>query len=67
MQLGHFKQEKMIISINNQPKEMETSAKSILYILNPLPCLVSGGWTHDAANPLDAPGEHHVPEVHDRE
>lgn len=28
-------------------------------------CLPSaGGWAHHAADPLDASGEHHVPEVH---
>ena len=28
---------------------------------------LSGWWTHDAAHTLDAPGEHHVQEVHDGE
>jgi len=26
-----------------------------------------GGWTNNAANPLDAPREHHVQEIHDGE
>lgn len=29
-------------------------------------CSPSGGWANHAANPLDAPGEHHVQEVHNR-
>lgn len=32
------------------------------------PLIVCPGWrAHHAADPLDAPGEHHVPEVHHRE